>query len=202
MLYRVGLVVGLSIVSLAGCNSLSISNNSLAYKEAIALPPLQLPQNEQTRPIAAIYPVPKVDPAALAQAPEFSNKRGNRFEMPEPKPLDSSLIIGSGTASVGAPSKPTIVTDGNGYPLLKIEGDSNRVWDLLTASLSVGNVSVVDRNQTAGFIIIKQDNKNMYLRLNRSGSITTITVEDEKNALIDKAVAAEILAQLNQNWPA
>lgn len=202
MLYRVGLIAVFFAAGLAGCSTFSISNNSMAYKDTIVLPPLQWPNNEQTRPIAAIYPVPKVDPAALAQSPNFSNERGNRFEMPTPQPLDKSMIIGTGVDSVGAPSKPVLITDGNGYPLMKIEGDANRVWDLLNAALSVANIKVVDRNQTAGFFVIKQENQNYYLRLNRAGAATTITVQDEKNTLIDKGLASEILSQLNQNWPA
>lgn len=202
MLYRVGLIAVLSTVGMAGCSTFSISNNSMAYKDTVVLPPLQWPNNEQTRPIAAIYPAPKIDEKALAQAPSFSNKRGNRFEMPAPQALDKSAIIGSGVDSVGAPSKPVLITDGNGYPLMKIEGDPNRVWDLLTAALSVSNMSVVDRNQTAGFFVVKQDNQNYYLRLNRTGSATTITVQDDKNMLIDKDLASEILNRLNQNWPA
>lgn len=202
MLYRVGLIAVLSAVGLAGCSTFSISNNSMAYKDTVVLPPLQWPNNEQTRPIAAIYPAPKIDPAALEQAPNFSNKRGNRFEMPAPQSLDKALIIGTGADSVGAPSKPVLVTDGNGYPLLKIEGDANRIWDLLSAALSVANMNVVDRNQTAGFFVLKQENQNYYLRLNRTGSATTITVQDDKNTLIDKGLATEILSQLNQNWPA
>lgn len=202
MLYRVGLIAVLAAAGLAGCSTFSISNNSMAYKDTVVLPPLQLPNNEQTRPIAAIYPAPQIDEQALEQAPYFSNKRGNRFEMPAPQPLDKSVIIGTGVDSVGAPSKPVLVTDGNGYPLMKIEGDANRVWDLLTAALSVSNISVVDRNQTAGFFVIKQENQNYYLRLNRAGAATTITVQDEKNMLIDKDLASEILNRLNQNWPA
>jgi uncharacterized lipoprotein len=85
---------------------------------------------------------------------------------------------------------------------MKIDGDANRVWDLLNAALCVANIKVVDRNQTAGFFVIKQENQNYYLRLNRAGAATTITVQDEKNTLIDKGLASEILSQLNQNWPA
>lgn len=205
MLYRVGLrvgvVIGLSIVALTGCSRLSISNNSMNYKEAVVLPPLQLPAGEATRPITAIYPAPKIDPAALEQAPEFSNKRGNRFEMPKPQALPTNMVAAS-DLSVGVPSRPILVTDGNGYPLLKIEGDANRIWDLLGAALSVGNFNVLDRNQGKNFVQIKHENQTVYLRLNRTGTITTITVQDEKTTLIDKDIASALLTQLNQNWPA
>lgn len=205
MLYRVGLrvgvIVGLSIVALTGCSRLSINNNSMNYKEAIVLPPLQLPAGEATRPITAIYPTPKIDPVAIEQAPMFANKRGNRFEMPTPQALPDNLR-NSATLSVGAPSKPVLVTDGNGYPLLKIEGDANRIWDLLNAALSVGNFKVLDRNQMKSFVQIKYENQDVFLRLNRTGTITAITIQDANNKLIDKDIASDLLAQLNQNWPA
>ncbi|MDR9778479.1 hypothetical protein RJJ65_38720, partial [Rhizobium hidalgonense] len=88
-----------------------------------------------------------------------------------------------------------------GFPLMKIEGDANRVWDLMSAALSVSNIDVLDRNQSAGWVSIRVDKKTVYLRLNRSGSMTTITLQDEKNALTDKDVASDVLVQLNQNWP-
>lgn len=205
MLYRVGLragvIIGLSLVAVSGCSRLSINNNSMNYKEAVVLAPLQLPQGEATRPITAIYPTPRIDPAALEQAPDFANKRGNRFEMPTPKALAANTLANP-NLSIGAPSRPVMVNDGNGYPLLKIEGDANRIWDLLNAALSVGNLKVLDRNQGKSFVQVQHDNQDMFLRLNRTGTITTITIQDAKNTLIDKDIASELLAQLNQNWPA
>ncbi|RYY78414.1 MAG: outer membrane protein assembly factor BamC [Moraxellaceae bacterium] len=203
MLYRVGLVLGVSLLTLVvtpGCSRLSVDNHSLDYKQATVLPPLQLPAG-QTRPMTAIYPAPAISPAAMDAAPNFANKKGNRFEMPQPQ-NNSVMTAANDNVGIGAPSRPVLVTDGNGYPLLKIEGDANRIWDLLTATLSVANITVVDRNQTAGWIAIKADNRTVYLRLNRAGTITTITVQDDKNALIDKNIASDVLVQLNQNWPA
>jgi uncharacterized lipoprotein len=200
MLYRVGLVLGLSLLAMSGCSRLSIDNHSLAYKEATVLPPLQLPEGN-TRPMNAIYPAPAISPGAMEAAPNFANKKGNRFEMPRAQ--NSGVInAGNDTVGIGAPSRPTLVTDGNGYPLLRLEGDGNRIWDLLAATLSVANIQVVDRNQAAGWVAIKADDQTVYLRLNRSGTITTITVQDTNNALIDKNLASDVLVQLNQNWPA
>lgn len=204
MLYRVGLVVGLSVVTLAGCSRLSISNNSMNYKNAKVLAPLDMPAHS-TRPMNAIYPAPVISQPALDAAPVFANKKGNRYEVPAP----NNAIQGNSadtSVGIGAPTAPVLVTDGNGFPLLKIEGDSKRVWDLLTAALSVSNIQVVDRNQTAGWVSIKTSKQanaqTVFLRLNRTGIITTITVQNEKNALIDKATASELLTQINQNWPA
>lgn len=202
MLYRVGLVLGLSLLTLAvtpGCSRFSVDNHSLAYKQSTILPPLQLPAT-QTRPMTAIYPAPVIDPAAMEAAPNFANQKGNRFEMPRPQ--NSGVLNADSNLGIGAPSRPALVTDGNGYPLLKIEGDASRIWDMLAASLSVANITVVDRNQNAGWVAIKADNQTVYLRLNRAGTITTVTVQNEKNALIDKNLASDVLVQLSQNWPA
>ncbi len=200
MLYRAGLVLSLSVLAITGCSRLSISNNSLDYKDTKVLAPLQLPNNS-TRPMTAIYPAPVIDPVALEKAPNFINKKGNRFEMPAPKAL-AAVNNGNQSTGIGAPTQPVIVTDGNGFPLMKIEGDANRVWDLMTAALSVSNIKVLDRNQSDGWVSVRLDKETVYLRLNRSGSMTTITVQDEKNALIDKDAASDVLVQLNQNWPA
>lgn len=200
MLYRAGLVLSLSVLAITGCSRFSISNNSLDYKKTKVLAPLQLP-NDSTRPMTAIYPAPVIDPVALENAPNFINKQGNRFEMPAPKAL-TVMNNSSPSIGIGAPTQPVIVTDGNGFPLMKIEGDTNRVWDLMSAALSVSNIKVIDRNQTAGWVSIRLDKQTVYLRLNRSGSMTTITVQDDKNALIDKDAASDVLVQLNQNWPA
>lgn len=200
MLYRVGLILGLSIVAMTGCSRLSVSNNSMDYKEAVVLPPLRLPAGEVTRPLTAIYPTPQIDPAALEQAPNYSNKRGNRFEMPTPQSLQEDMLANP-NLSVGMPSRPVLVTDGNGYPLLKIEGDANRIWDLLNAALSVGNFDIVDRHQAKRFVQIKHDGQEIFLSLNRTGTITSVTIQDESSKLIDKALAKELLTQINQNWP-
>lgn len=203
MLYRAGLVLGLSLFTLSamsGCSRFSVDNHSLSYKQATVLPPLQLPAGE-TRPMTAIYPAPVISAAALEAAPSFANAKGNRFEMPRAQGTGVNHSD-SANVGIGAPSRPVLVTDGNGYPLLKIEGDANRIWDLLAAALSVANLSVVDRNQNAGWVAIKTDNQLVYLRLNRAGTITTITVQNDKNALIDKNLASDVLVQLNQNWPA
>lgn len=199
MLYRAGLVLSLSVLAMMGCSRLSIGNNSLDYKETKVLAPLQLPA-ANTRPMTAIYPAPAIDPVALENAPNFANKKGNRFEMPAPKPLADVSELNQ-SVGIGAPTKPVLVTDGNGFPLMKIEGDTNRVWDLMAAALNVSNIEVLDRNQSAGWVSIRVDKKTVYLRLNRSGSMTTITVQDEKNTLTDKDVASDVLVQLNQNWP-
>ena len=52
MLYRAGLVLSLSVLAITGCSRLSISNNSLDYKDTKVLAPLQLPNNT-TRPMTA-----------------------------------------------------------------------------------------------------------------------------------------------------
>lgn len=198
MPYRIGLVLGLSVLALAGCSRLSIDNNSLSYKNATVLPPLQLPQGE-TRPMTAIYPAPAISPAAIQNAADFANKKGNRFEMPRAQQLDPKA---SSNAGIGAPSRPSLVTDGNGYPLMKIEGDNGQIWDLLRAAISVANLTVVASDQNSGWISVKTADQTVYLRLNRAGTMTTITVQDSKNALIDKDLASDVLVQLNQNWPA
>jgi hypothetical protein len=43
--------------------------------------------------------------------------------------------------------------------------------------------------------------KPLMLRLSRNGNATTVTVQDAKDALADKAIATDLLNQIIQHWP-
>ena len=90
MLYRVGLVLGLSLLTLAvtpGCSRFSVDNHSLAYKEATVLPPLQLPAGE-TRPMTAIYPAPAISPAAMHLHQTLPTRKATGLKCPVRKTVD------------------------------------------------------------------------------------------------------------------
>lgn len=200
MRHQFGLVCVAAMVLMTGCSRFAIDNSSLDYQKARALPPLQLPTDQATRPFVPLYPVAdSVAPAA--NTPVLINAKGNRFVMPAPLPLSADAIQASQTIDIGTPSAPTLVIDGNGYPLLRVEGNSERIWDSLGKALTASAIQVTARNATLARVDIRVQNTPFMLRLDRNGNATRVTVQDAKDALADKTVATDLLNQLIQHWP-
>ncbi len=197
MQLRVVVVLGLVSMSLLGCSRLAMDNSSLDYKSAKTVPPLKVPESLQMRPQHALYPAPEVDPRALEQAPNFSNKKGNRFDLPRPEPVAAATATSTGAA----PSRPQLVQDGNGIPLLKVDGGANEVWQYVTAAVSASNLNGKN-GETSNVAQIRYQDKNYQLRLTPSGASNTVGVYNTDNNFADSDVASEILALIYQNWPA
>ena len=197
MQLRVLVILGLVSMSLFGCSRLAMDNSSLDYKSAKTVPPLKVPENLQMRPQSALYPAPEVDPRALEQAPDFSNQKGNRFDLPRPEPVAAATATSTGTA----PSRPQLVQDGNGIPLLKVDGGANEVWQYVAAAVSASNLNGKN-GETSNVAQIRYQDKNYQLRLTPSGASNTVGVYNTDNNFADSDVASEILALIYQNWPA
>ena len=197
MQLRVLVILGLVSMSLFGCSRLAMDNSSLDYKSAKTVPPLKVPENLQMRPQSALYPAPEVDPRALEQAPDFSNQKGNRFDLPRPEPVAAATATSTGTA----PSRPQLVQDGNGIPLLKIDGGANEVWQYVAAAVSASNLNGKN-GETSNVAQIRYQDKNYQLRLTPSGASNTVGVYNTDNNFAGSDVASEILALIYQNWPA
>ena len=200
MRYRSGLTLAIALLMLSGCSRFAIDNSSLDYQKARTLAPLKLPADQQTRAFVPIYPTPPVQPS-VDGGPIVSNTKGNRFVMPAPKPLDVAAIKRQQAVDTGKPAAPDLVIDGNGYPVLKIEGNAERIWDLLNKAIDDSKINTVDRNYTLARVDITMQDKPLMLRLSRNGNATTVTVQDAKDALADKAIATDLLNQIIQHWP-
>lgn len=200
MRYRSGLTLAIALLMLSGCSRFAIDNSSLDYQKARTLAPLKLPVDQQTRAFVPIYPTPPVKPS-VDGGPIVSNAKGNRFVMPAPKPLDVAAIKRQQAVDTGKPAAPDLVIDGNGYPVLKIEGNAERIWDLLNKAIDDSKIKTVDRNYTLARVDITMQDKPLMLRLSRNGNATTVTVQDAKDALADKAIATDLLNQIIQHWP-
>ncbi|MEC7118621.1 MAG: hypothetical protein VXW65_01800 [Pseudomonadota bacterium] len=185
---------------LAGCSRLAVDNSSLDYQDARPLPPLRLPADQATRAFVPQYPVPALTEKP-ANAPEVANPKGNRFVMPPPLPLDSQALQTIRQIDIGKPNPPAIVVDGNGYPILRVEGNSDRIWESLTQALATSNVNVLSSQRTTGRIDIRLDDQTYMLRLGRSGNATTISLQDRNEALADPRLTTTLLNQIVQNWP-
>ncbi|MCK7610170.1 DUF3568 domain-containing protein [Acinetobacter portensis] len=202
MQIRFGLVTALSALSLVGCSSLGIGNGSLDYKKTATIEPLQYPEGSMVRPATPLYPAPIVDPLATANAPKYENDRGNRFALPRPTTFTQAQTTTQDDLNESSIGRPQQITDGNQNPLLKIDGNSATIWQYTLATLSSLNHSIVAQSKNATDVTIKIDQKSYVLRLSSVGSSNSLAVFNTDNTFADKQVAAELLAQIYQNWPA
>lgn len=203
MQLRLGLTLALSALSLAACSTISLDNGSLDYKkEATVQEALKYPEGLMVRPATPLYPAPVVDQLAIDNAPSLENKRGNRFELPRPK-VTQDLVSATPDTVSSTVSRPQLLKDGNGNPLLKVDGNADTIWQYTLATLSSLNINTVTtKAQKAQEITLKIDGQNYVLKLNSLGSSNTLAVFDAKNNFADKEKSAELLTQIYQNWPA
>ena len=201
MQLRFGLTLALSALSLAGCSTIGIDNGSLDYQNSTAQEPLKYPEGSMVRPATPLYPAPIVEQMAIDNAPKFENKRGNRFEVPRPDDASVKVVAQSSESSAEA-GRPQILTDGNANPLIKIDGNSATIWQYTLATLSSLNHTVVGQSKTAYEATVKVDKKTYVLKLTSVGSSNNLAVFNTDNSFADKEVAAELLTQIYQNWPA
>ena len=202
MQLRLGLTLALSVFSLAGCSSLAVSNKSLNYKETATLEPLQYPEGSMVRPATPLYPAPTVEPLAIQHAPKLENSKGNRFALPRPDvaaPNSSATAASEQNAELG---RPQLLTDGNQNPLLKIDGNSDTIWQYTLATLSSLNQNIVGQSKNRYEVTLKIDQQIYVLRLTSVGSSHNLAVFNADNSFADKQKAAELLTQIYQNWPA
>ncbi|EXS46031.1 putative lipoprotein-34 [Acinetobacter sp. 88816] len=199
MQLRLGLVLAVSALSLAGCGRFALNNHSLDYKKAKHLAPLESPADATVRPATPLYPAPTVDQLAIDHAPKFENKRGNRFALPRPEQTQADTADTS-AQSGSALSRPQLVTDGNKNPLLKIDGSTAEIWQYTKATLSTLNYNIIAQGSNQA--TIKVNDKTYVLKLTGVGSSHSLALFNPDNTFASPDVAAEVLNQIYQNWPA
>ncbi len=200
MQLRLGVVLVISALSLAGCGRFALNNHSLDYKKAQALEPLKFPENATVRPFTPLYPAPTVDPLAIQHAPTFENKTGNRYALPRPESMQTAS--NSTEATVTRLGRPQLVMDGNKNPLLKVEGPTATAWQYAFATVSSLNYKVISQADHGYEATIKVNDQNYVLKLSAVGSNNTIALFKPDTTFADPAVATEVLTQIYQNWPA
>ena len=200
MQLRLGVVLVISALSLAGCGRFALNNHSLDYKKAQALEPLKFPDNATVRPFTPLYPAPTVDALAIEHAPNFVNKTGNRYALPRPEAMQSSgNPAASTTATLG---RPQLVMDGNKNPLLKVDGPTATAWQYTFATLSSLNYKVISQAENGYEATIKVGDQNYLLKLSAVGTSNTVALFKLDTTFADQATATELLTQIYQNWPA
>ncbi|OTR90910.1 lipoprotein-34 precursor (NlpB) [Acinetobacter pittii] len=200
MQLRLGLVLAVSALSLAGCGRFAINNHSLDYKNAKQLAPLEYPADATVRPATPLYPAPTVEQRAIDNAPKFENKRGNRYALPRPEQTQGNATLDASAQTTTALGRPQLVTDGNKNPLLKVDGNTAEIWQYTKATLSTLNFNIIAQGSNQATIKV---NDNTYvLKLTGVGSSHTLTLFNVDNTFASPDVAAEVLNQIYQNWPA
>ena len=198
MQLRFGFILAFSAISLVGCNSVVLDNGSLDYKKATELSPLQYPEGAMVRPSTPLYPAPTVDPLAIENAPAFENSKGNRFDLPRTQLAQATPAQTMTTTT----SRPTPLVDGNQNPLLKMEGESNEVWQYTLATLSSLNHPVTSSSKDRYQASVQVDGKAVVIKLTSLGSTQTLAVFNTDGSFADQELAAQLLTQIYQNWPA
>lgn len=200
MQLRLGLALAISAMSLVGCGRFALNNHSLDYLKAKELAPLEYPADATVRPPKPLYPAPTVDELAIQNAPKFINQNGNRYALPRPETLKSNAAQMTSTSDVEL-GRPQLVQDGNRNPLLRVQGSSSEVWRYTLAALNSLNYKVTP-TKTNYQTTIQVNDKSYVLKLNAIGSNHTIALFNADNSFADREVAAEVLTQIYQNWPA
>ncbi len=198
MQLRLGLIAAFSIFGLAGCGSFALNNGSLNYKQTTQTEALKYPEGAVFRPATPLYPTPTIDQLALDNAPQVENKYGNRFEIPKP-PVELGQVHQNVTTQTGALEQ---IIDGNQNPLLKIDGNSDTIWQYTLATLSSLNHNIVNQNANRYEATVNLGQQNYVLKLSSVGSSNRLAVFNPDNSFADPQVAATLLAQIYQNWPA
>ncbi|MCM5532443.1 lipoprotein-34 precursor (NlpB) [Acinetobacter pittii] len=200
MQLRLGLVLAVSALSLAGCGRFAINNHSLDYKNAKQLAPLEYPADATVRPATPLYPAPTVEQRAIDNAPKFENKRGNRYALPRPEQTQGNATLDASAQTTTALGRPQLVTDGNKNPLLKVDGNTAEIWQYTKATLSTLNFNIIAQGSNQATIKV---NDNTYvLKLTGVVSSHTLALFNVDNTFASPDVAAEVLNQIYQNWPA
>ena len=200
MQLRLGLVLAVSALSLAGCGRFALNNHSLDYKKAKQLAPLEYPADATVRPATPLYPAPTVEQRAIDNAPKFENKRGNRYALPRPEQTQGNATLDASAQTTTALGRPQLVTDGNKNPLLKVDGNTAEIWQYTKATLSTLNFNIIAQGSNQATIKV---NDNTYvLKLTGVGSSHTLALFNVDNTFASPDVAAEVLNQIYQNWPA
>ncbi|MEC6391973.1 lipoprotein-34 precursor (NlpB) [Acinetobacter pittii] len=200
MQLRLGLVLAVSALSLAGCGRFAINNHSLDYKNAKQLAPLEYPADATVRPATPLYPAPTVEQRAIDNAPKFENKRGNRYALPRPEQTQGNATLDASAQTTTALGRPQLVTDGNKNPLLKVDGNTAEIWQYTKATLSTLNFNIIAQGSNQA--TIKVNNNTYVLKLTGVGSSHTLALFNVDNTFASPDVAAEVLNQIYQNWPA
>lgn len=173
-------------------------DRSLVYREAADLPPLALPDGQETRPVRPLFPVP----------PETGQVEWpKKFEVPRPRPLPADTASSSPQEQPSQPAgKPVLSQDGNAYPVLSIQGDFNTVWDGLDQALRAANVKVEDRDQRLSLYYLRLADAagkqaTYQLRVTRGQTAYVLALQKDDDTLAPQAMTRTLFESIASRWP-
>lgn len=187
------------VTSLTACSTW-FRDRASDYRKVEELPALVLPEGLETRPIRPLYPVP------AGEVGQWDMKK--KMKAPQPKPL----VVADDTAHT-APATPSLTTqrpvltqDGNGYPLLNVDGDFHAVWDRVGEALKAASVNVDDRNQGVGLYYLKLNDAagkpTIYqLRVSRGQSACILMLQQDDDTLAPQATTKALFESIVRYWP-
>lgn len=201
-----GAACGLLLV-MSGCSLLP--DHSLDYRQARDLPPLKLPEGQgKTRPVQPLYPVPEVRQGTRTVVLTGKDGRREKFIVPAPEPLvvSAPAVTAKGEGAGQPVLKPRLISDGNGYPLLQVDGDVDQIWDSLGSALARGKLGVEDRNQSLGVYYLKPlagDGApgSLQLKMTRTSGGCLLSLQMNEDTVADAAIARQLFDKLLENWP-
>ncbi|OTG88229.1 lipoprotein-34 precursor (NlpB) [Acinetobacter sp. ANC 4558] len=201
MQLRFGFIAALSALSFVGCSSLSIGNGSLDYKKTTTVEPLKYPEGSVVRPATPLYPAPIIDPLALENAPKVENQKGNRFSAPRPSSLSTAKApqVSTETSKI---ARPQPLSDENLNPLLKVDGNSATIWQYTLSALSSLNYPITGQSKNQYEVTVKADGHSYIVKLMPINSSNMLMVFNVDHSVAEQQAAADLLAQIYQNWPA
>lgn len=188
----------LLVATTTGCSTY-FRDRASDYRTAKEGAPLQFPEGQETRAIKPLYPVPP--------GPESSVNLSKKFEAPKPKPLAVLPEATPAPTTAATPlQKPVLTQDGNGYPVVSIEGDFNAIWDRLDEALRAGSVKVDDRDQRVGLYYLTlpdaEGKKAAYqLRVSRGQTAYALTLQKDDDTLAPQATTKTLFESIVSNWP-
>ena len=193
----------LVLFSLSACSFLP--DRSLDYLQAKNVPPLVVSTTD-SRSIKPLYAIPDIATPTQTVVLVQGEGRKQRFVAPLPKPL---VVAGQSSAVDPKPtvlaSKPQIVNDGNGHPVLQMNGDILQVWDTLNKALAAANIKVSDRNQTLGlyFVDLIKDGKSAayQLKVIRTSNDNVISLQKDDDTLAEPELSQQTFERLLNHWP-
>ncbi|MDP2245765.1 outer membrane protein assembly factor BamC [Pseudomonas sp.] len=174
-------------------------DRALDYRQAQDVAPLVLPAGQEARPVRPLFPVPPETGPVEWPA---------KFEVPKPRPLPQDAVSGvaAPTPDVKGANKPVMTQDGNGYPVLSIQGEFNAVWDTLDQALRAANVKIDDRDQRLAMYFLSLANTDgkpviYQLRVTRGQTDYTLALQQNDDTLAPQAVTRTLFESIVSRWP-
>ncbi len=192
--------LALMVSAVAGCSWLP--DNSLNYRNAEVLEPIQMPQDGVFIGEQPLYAVPRQDDRLVG-----SRDGDKRFEVPKPPAL---VVLGNDPSEDEAPPAPQgesaraiLGRDGNGYPIIMMSTRFAWAWEYVGAALAKTDLEISDRDREVGIYYLDVperytlDGDTAQLKLSHTtNGIQVAVLNEEGTALVAKTPGQAILERI------